>query len=73
VPIVKAHDLRTEADRESLDRHAAPTSHKEMAELVNEYYDGKDEEEREKITEQRVAEAGKLNQGVHRYGFILET
>ena len=43
-----------------------------MAELVDEDHDGKHEEEREKVVEQRVAEAGKLNQGVHRYEVILE-
>ena len=68
VPVVEAHDLRTEADREGLDRHAAPAGHQEMAELVDEDHDGQDEQERKKIAEQRVAEAGKLNQGVHRYG-----
>jgi hypothetical protein len=39
---------------------------------VDEDHDGQHEEEREKIVEQRIAEAGKLNQGVHRYEFILE-
>jgi hypothetical protein len=42
-----------------------------MAELVDEDHDGEDEEEGKEITEQGVAEARELNQGVHKYGISL--
>jgi hypothetical protein len=57
VPVDETRDLRTETDREGLDRNPAPTGHEKMAELVDEDDDGEDEEEGKKIAENGVPEA----------------
>ena len=57
VPVVETDDLGAEADRECLDRDAAPAGHEEVAELVEEHHDGEHEQEGKQIRQHRVAEA----------------
>ena len=72
MPVVESRDLRTETDRKGLDRDSAPTGHQEVAELVDEDHDGEHEQEGKEITEYGIAEAGKLNYRIHKWGLSLK-
>src|SRR5512135_2137152 len=60
VAVIEADDLGAEADREHFDGDAAPARDDKMAEFVEKYDDGEDEEEGEQIREKGVAEPRKL-------------
>src|SRR6202008_833248 len=56
VAVVKAGELRTEAERESQHLHTGPASNQEMAEFVEEDDDGENKYKRDRVADEPVAQ-----------------